>query len=267
MSAEGPSLAAGGRDESCDYDRFVDWEKRLAREAPFFERLFSERGVRRVVDVGCGSGRHAIMFASWGLDVVGVDPSSEMLASARRSSAETGSKAVFVEGGFGDLARLGLGPTDAVTCTGNALPHVDGVQGLRRALADMAAVLRRGGPLVLHLLNHARLIEGRIRAIPPVVRDDDEGTWVFLRVIDYPPEGIGFDFVTLHRPADACETGARWESTSRRSLHTALPVPLLAGELGSAGLGRIEMLGDHSRKSFDPGNDESVILVADSGPG
>ena len=32
-----------------DYDRFVDWEARLAHELPFFERLFQAAGVRRVL--------------------------------------------------------------------------------------------------------------------------------------------------------------------------------------------------------------------------
>ena len=43
-----------------------------------------------------------------------------------------------------------------------------------------------GGALVLHLLNHGRLLDKRPRAIPPVVRDTAEGTKVFVRVIDYP---------------------------------------------------------------------------------
>jgi glycine/sarcosine N-methyltransferase len=245
-----------------DYDRFVDWDKRLRREGPFFRRLFEERGVTSVIDVGCGTGRHAVMFASWGLVVTGVDPDPRMLASAREHAVASGQDVRFVEAGFGGLAALGLGPVDAVTCTGNALPHVAGVGGLRDALADFAAVLRPGGELVLHLLNHDRLLASRVHSIPPVVREDENGTRVFLRVMDYEEGGIRFDFVTLSRPADAWDSGAPWEVSSRRSVHTALPTRLLAAELEAAGFGDVAFFGDHEAKAFDAAADESVIVTA-----
>ncbi|HEX9093955.1 MAG TPA: hypothetical protein VF902_08225, partial [Coriobacteriia bacterium] len=168
----------------------------------------------------------------------------------------------FVEGGFGDLARLGLGPTDAVTCTGNALPHVEGVEGLRLALRDFAAVLRSGGVAVLHLLDHDRLLAGRIRSMSPVVREDGDGTWVFLRILDHVEGGIRFDFVTLHRAVGGWEADSVWETTSRRSLHTALPTSLLAAELRDVGFEDVTLYGDHRGKPFDPASDESVIVVA-----
>jgi glycine/sarcosine N-methyltransferase len=245
-----------------DYDRFVDWDKRLKREGPFFRRLFDDCGVSSVIDVGCGSGRHAVMFASWGLAVTGVDPDPRMLASAREHAAASGQDVRFVEAGFGGLASLGLGPVDAVTCTGNALPHVAGVGGLRDAIADFAAVLRPDGVLVLHLLNHDRLLASRVRSIPPVVREGEDGTRVFLRVMDYAGDGIRFDFVTLGRPADAWESGAAWEVVSRRSIHTALPTALLAAELEAAGFSEVALFGDHGGKAFDAAMDESVVVTA-----
>jgi glycine/sarcosine N-methyltransferase len=245
-----------------DYDRFVDWDRRLSREAPFFRALFDENRVCTVVDVGCGTGRHAVMFASWGLDTSGVDPDPEMLANAREHARASGVGVRFLEGGFGGLAGLGLGPVDAVTCTGNALPHVDGRAGLTEAFSDFAAALRPGGVLVLHLLNHHRLMAGTVRTVPPVVRDDETGTTVFLRVMDHVEDGIRFDFVTLHRAVGAWESGAAWEVSSRRSTHTALVPDLLEHELGVAGFTRVRLYGDHSGKPFDPDDDESVILTA-----
>jgi glycine/sarcosine N-methyltransferase len=262
------TVGADAVEPAADYDRFVDWTARLEREAPFFRREFEAREVKRVVDVGCGTGRHAIMWAGWGLEVVGVDPSDSMLAQARINAeaaagaiAQAGGSLTFVEGGFGDLAERGLGPVDAVTCTGNALPHARGLEGLRTAVRDFADVLRPGGLCVLHLLNHDRLIARQLRSMPPVVRESDDGTWVFLRVMDYVEGGIRFDFLTLHRPAGGWEADAAWESSSRRSLHTALPSGVLRGELEAAGIGALRLFGNHRQAAFDSAEDESVILV------
>ena len=262
-----------GVEPAKDYDQMVDWGKRLAREAPFFRDLFARVGVSRVVDVGCGSGKHAIMFAEWGHEVTGVDPSESMLAQARENAAAAGVGVRFVEGGFGELERLVGGGQDAVVTLGNGLPHVDGVRGLHEALRDFAAVLRPGGVVVLHLLNHGRLIDGRIRMMPAVLRETPEGDRVFLKVLDYVEDGIMFDFVTLTRAPDAApsadnafaydDPGATgWHLRSRRSVHTALPVELLADALAGAGFDQVAAFGSHAGKPLDRAADESVIVVA-----
>ena len=260
-AAEEPRIAPAS-----DYDTFVNWAARLARELPFFRRLFAEVGVGSLIDVGAGSARHAIAFAEQGISVDAVDPDDSMLAQAEANVAEAagritaaGGKLRLVRGGFGELAALGLGPADALTCTGNALPHAEGLDGLREALSDFCAVLRPDGVLVLHLLNHARLLGGKPRVIPPIVREVPQGTRVFLRVIDYPAGGefLDFDFVTLTRDTDGV-----WDVVSRRSPHLALPFDLLRTELAAAGFERIEAFGAHDGRVFDAEKDESVIVVA-----
>jgi glycine/sarcosine N-methyltransferase len=265
--SEEPSVSDTKRPSpASDYDEFVDWNKRLAREAPLFRRVFEEVGAHKVADVGAGSARHSIMFATWGLEVLAVDPDDSMLAQAERNVAEradevaaAGGSIRLVRGGFGELVALGVGPCDVLICTGNALPHVDGLAGLRVAFADFALVVREGGALVLHLLNHAKLLSARPRAIPPVFRQTAEGEKVFLRVIDYPEgaEYLGFDFLTLVRDAEG-----EWEVTHRRSPHTALPLELLERELGVAGFGEVQAFGSHDGRPFDAEKDESVIVVA-----
>ncbi len=266
--ADGP-----GSKPASDYDQMVDWDKRLAREAPFFRELFDRFGVDRIVDVGCGSAKHAIMFRQWGHEVIGVDPSESMLAQARENAEAAGVELPLVEGAFGELEQLVGTGHDAVVTLGNGLPHVDGIAGLHHTLRDFAAVLRPGGLVVLHLLNHARLIDGRIRMMPAVLRETPEGDRVFLKVLDYVEDGIVFDFVTLTRDPDPelsagnafafddpAETG--WHLRSRRSLHTALPVDLLVEALGDAGFEAVESYGDHTGRPLDRAADESVIVVA-----
>jgi glycine/sarcosine N-methyltransferase len=253
------------RDSRVDYDTFVDWDKRLAREAGLFRRVFDEVGAELVVDVGAGSARHAIMFASWGLHVVAVDPDDSMRAKAHENVLRLaddiqrgGGSVTIVDAVFGELAERGVGPADALVCTGNALPHVDGVEGLRAALDDFAAVVRPGGALLLHLLNHERLISEQVRFIPPVVRMTPEGVKVFLRLFDYAhePDRIELDFILLAR-----DPSGAWSVHDHRSVHTALPVGLLRDELGRAGFEDVRAFGDHAERPLES-TDESVIVVA-----
>ncbi|MBL8164568.1 MAG: methyltransferase domain-containing protein, partial [Anaerolineae bacterium] len=65
-------------------------------EAEFlFEHLRLAAGMR-VLDVGCGTGRHAIALAKRGCLVTGVDISSGMLAEAARTAEAAGVKIEWV---------------------------------------------------------------------------------------------------------------------------------------------------------------------------
>ncbi len=53
-------------------------------------RLLAERGVRRVLDLGCGIGRHALLFARAGFEVAACDPAPSGLALCRDAAAAEG---------------------------------------------------------------------------------------------------------------------------------------------------------------------------------
>lgn len=272
-------MSWGKHNEEREYDELVNWDARLAREAPFFKRLFEEYDVRTLADVGAGSARHAIMFRSWGLDVVAIDPSADMLELAHENAERLGSDVTIAEGGFGDVARIAGTKLDAITCTGNSLPHVRSIRGLHDALNDFAEALQPGGVLVLHYLNHHRLVTKRIRTMTPVFREAEAGDKFFIRLLDYTPSGDGvlFDFVTLVRDASVRSgehtidswpktleddpTGG-WSLRSRRSLHFTMPLSLIEGELERAGFTDIGAFGNHEGKPLDLDEDESMIVVA-----
>ena len=82
-------------------------DKDYEAECDLLEELFGRyaaRGVESVLDLGCGTGRHAVALARRGYEVVGVDRSAAMLAEARGRAATTDS-AFHV----GDLRDVDLG--------------------------------------------------------------------------------------------------------------------------------------------------------------
>ena len=127
--------------------------------AALIELLALEPG-QRVLDVGCGPGRHALALAATGLDVVGVDISARFVALATEAAAERGlserarfvvadARAQPVRGRFDAAISLCQG---AFGLTGGpAAP--EGPAPLREldepVLAEMARALVPGGRLAV----------------------------------------------------------------------------------------------------------------------
>ncbi|MEM3484223.1 MAG: class I SAM-dependent methyltransferase [Candidatus Methanomethyliaceae archaeon] len=79
------------------------YDKDYAAECDLIKRIFHDFGqgaIRCVLDLGCGTGNHAIPLAQRGYEVVGVDRSESMLAHARRKAAnlQGNNKVIFHRG-------------------------------------------------------------------------------------------------------------------------------------------------------------------------
>jgi SAM-dependent methyltransferase len=95
-----------GADYSAAYDALY-LDKDYGAECDTLEQRFerADRTVRTLLDLGCGTGRHAVELARRGYEVVGVDVSEEMLARARRRAADDHTHASFV---LGDIQSIQL---------------------------------------------------------------------------------------------------------------------------------------------------------------
>lgn len=118
---------------------------------PDFRRLVEAGAISgRVLDVGCGTGEHALFFASAGLDVLGVDASATAVRRATRKAAERGLPARFLQADVRELADLGE-TFDSITDSGCLHTMSDAAQA--RAVASAAAVLAAGGTYWLMCFN------------------------------------------------------------------------------------------------------------------
>lgn len=76
-------------------------DKDYAGECDVLEQLFKRfatSGIKKVLDLGCGTGGHAVVLASRGYDVTGVDRSTQMLKIAREKTQRLGLQVAFDEG-------------------------------------------------------------------------------------------------------------------------------------------------------------------------
>lgn len=82
------------------------WE--IGRPQPAIAELAEAAAIGgRVLDVGCGTGEHALLAAGLGLPAVGVDASPAAIEIAGRKAAERGLQARFLLHDALDLAALG----------------------------------------------------------------------------------------------------------------------------------------------------------------
>jgi glycine/sarcosine N-methyltransferase len=241
---------------SADYDRFVDWEGRLAQEMPFFERLLAEHSVRRVLDVACGTGHHAIALAQRGYEVLGSDVSEGMVSRARQNAAVVGVTATFLQTGFGELARSVKEPYDALLCLGNSLPSLLSESALKDALADMAQALVAGGLLIVQNLNYDGLWPRRERFMPLQTHREGSEEWLFLRFMDFHSETLDFNMVILHK------NGAAWDYRAEATELRPIFKEDLERLLEQTGLASMDFYGDYRFSPYQQNASSDLIVVA-----
>lgn len=112
-----------------------------AAEVAFLRRQLPSPAYTRLLDVCCGTGRHALPLAAHGYAVTGLDRDLGMLAQAA---------AAPVEWVAADMRALPLadGCFDAVNCLWQSFGYFDAVTN-EAVLRQMAAKLRPGGRLLL----------------------------------------------------------------------------------------------------------------------
>jgi 2-polyprenyl-3-methyl-5-hydroxy-6-metoxy-1,4-benzoquinol methylase len=125
---------------------------------PDFEQLVDAgRITGRVLDVGCGTGEHALFFASRGLEVVGVDLSAIAVRRATEKAVEQGLEVDFRVADVQELADLGE-IFDTITDSGCLHTLSDEAQA--QAVAGAHAVLRPEGTYWLMCFNEHALGPG-----------------------------------------------------------------------------------------------------------
>lgn len=147
-------------------------DKDYLEESALIQRLFQQYhkgSLRTVLDLGCGTGNHALPLCRAGYEVVGVDFSEDMLAEARRKATEAGSRvAVFHHADIRSLELKQMFDAGLMmfAVLGYQLENAD----VLAALKSVRSHLRRDGLLLFDVwYGPAVLTEGpsqRVKVIP-----------------------------------------------------------------------------------------------------
>jgi glycine/sarcosine N-methyltransferase len=239
-----------------EYDRFVDWEQRLAGEMPFLESALASVGARRVLDAACGTGHHALALAAKGYHAVGADISAGMIRRARENARRAGAAVVFHQAPLGSLHQTIVGPFDAVLCLGNSLPSLLSADALHEALVDAARLLVPGGLLIVQNLNYDRLWPRQERFLPLVTHRQGAEEWLFWRLMDFHQRTLTFNMIIFHKKNE--EWNYRVGSAELRPIFR----DELDQQLPRAGFSALESYGDYAGHPYERDTSGDLILVA-----
>lgn len=112
---------------------------------------------RTVLDLACGTGSISVRLAARGMDVVGIDRSSDMLAAADVKAREWD---VPLRLSLQDLTSFEwTDKADAAVCLFDSFNYLTSLNDLEKAFRRTAEALRAGAPFLFDIHTEARLCE------------------------------------------------------------------------------------------------------------
>ncbi len=116
---------------------------RPQEDIPKIVRLFKKRGVKKVLDLGCGSGRHAVYLAKHGFEVYGIDIAPEGIKIAKNWLKKEKLKANFKIGSIYKKLPYKDNFFDALISTSTI--HHEKIKNIQKAIREIERVLKPKG--------------------------------------------------------------------------------------------------------------------------
>ncbi len=224
-----------------------NWEE-AGREARRMVEWLRQPEGARVLDIGCGMGRHALALADYGYQVTGVDLSGILLGEARKHDAE--GRVAWVEG---DMRKLPFaeGSFDATVNLFTSFGYfsleednVDVLRGIRK-------VLRPDGSFLIDFLNPSHV---RRYLVPRSERTDEE-TGLHIEEV----RSIADDWVQKEiTVSDKKAADAPRQYLERVRL---FPFEWFEQNLSASGLRLDSLYGDYSGSSYDAERSPRMIMA------
>jgi SAM-dependent methyltransferase len=183
------------------YDVFYE-TKPYGDEAAFIAGRLKEHGAappRRLLELACGTGRHALELQRSGYDITATDYSSSVLEVARARAADAGAPIDFQRQ---DMRALDLGGRrfGAAICLFDALGYVQTNEAVVDTLRGLHRALEPSGVFVFEVWHAAAML----RSFEPLrVREFQDGDRRIIRVsttellVDQQLARVKYDIVVL----------------------------------------------------------------------
>jgi SAM-dependent methyltransferase len=172
------------------YGKFGTYDPLIKK---FYQKLFTDNQIHRVLDCACGTGRDLYLFHLLGCETVGSDISDSMLAQARTNLSQCGVEIPLYKVDYRILPENFEQRFDVVVCLSSSILHMPNEKEVLLAFRSMHEVLRENGILVLTSGTSDYQWNKKPRFIPAVNTND----FSRLFVIDYFGKGARYNIIDL----------------------------------------------------------------------
>jgi SAM-dependent methyltransferase len=142
-----------------EYYDSVYADKPYAQEAAFVSERIQKHapGARRLLELACGSGRHAFELEKLGYQILATDYSRDLLSVARRSAAASGSQVQFE---LQDMRTLDLATKDfdAAYCLFDSIGYVQTNQAIKETVERVHGHLKKSGLFVFEFWHASAML-------------------------------------------------------------------------------------------------------------
>jgi SAM-dependent methyltransferase len=231
------------------YDAFTDgyaYERWLSA----IERIALDHGLRgrRLLDVGCGTGKSFMPMLERGYEVTACDLSPEMVEIAR---GKVGPRAEVVVADMRELPRLGA--HDLITCLDDAINYLASPSELECALIGFARNLRSGGVAIFDANTIATFRHGYSQTFAM----DSNGAFFCMRGDgdpDLAPGGTADTCIEIFSPVG----DDLYRRTRSHHVHRHHPRAEVEAAAAAAGLDLVAAYGQSPGVLIDPEADEDL---------
>ncbi|MEI7424976.1 MAG: class I SAM-dependent methyltransferase [Candidatus Staskawiczbacteria bacterium] len=149
-------------------------------DIPKIVKLFKKKGIKKVLDLGCGSGRHTVYLAKNGFDVYGIDISPIGIKLTKDWLKKEKVQATLKLGPIYKKLPYKDNFFDAIVST-STINHAK-IEDIRKLIRDIQRILKTGGLIFMTVMQKTRLRNWHINSIKTEISHDKDGS---ILKVDY----------------------------------------------------------------------------------
>jgi len=240
------------------YDMRADELTKTAHEIEFFEFVFDRFAripVSRILDVGCGTGRHSIPLMQEGYQVTGVDSSQNMLDMFSKKAEKANLETHILQMDMREIDFIK--EFDAIICMNTVFLYLLTDEDISQTLGAFYTALKPGGAVIIDIMNFLSLLGRYKENVVEIYTKDGVD---FERAIKHSIENV--PAIWNHHEFGIIEDGSK--TTTYRELHRfrMLNYNEMRNFLYEAGFSEVRCFGDSTSREEAEGSSKELIFVA-----
>lgn len=131
---------------------------------------FLEKHIKgnKVMDIGCGTGNHAIELSKKGYNVKGIDLNEDMIKIAFDKAKVLRLDIDFIVDDMLSINNHIRDKVDSVYSIGNSIVHLKDTDEILNLFKNVRKVLKNKGPFIFQIVNYDRILDKNIKKLPTI---------------------------------------------------------------------------------------------------